>query len=433
MKRFFLGALTLIMISSLATGQASLLNEATNGLFRNVNDFVIKPNSMFNTVDSKQVIVGGGFNAMGLEGNSNSGALLGYYHPSAIRWSTAAYLKLTSEDHKVEEHFTEGNEEAQYKNPAFERYDGGVRFTLGLPDTLNMSAGLLFLFDGNTTQPIESTRIENGTETVTVNTATNTAKFTMGIPVGLEFTPSIYNYFSPIVHITQTTTIAGNNPTGPEVQQGNGSEDKDTAVAFTLYDKLTIQDLLPAPLGSETAFWIAIGNMELSKIAEIDELEKPAYTTQDDTANGYSKLKFATQIGMSNLLSHSVGGIELKMKPMVYFDILAGDHKSATFGATIAAAAGIYAPLGKLPMVLFCGVTPSLQFYSTTYHTEKTTGNTTTTDKAASRALTTNVLWSGKVGTSILLPRDMVLDVTFNVNNNKELSLGLSAQMTIAL
>lgn len=432
MKRFFLGALTLIMISSLATGQASLLNEATNGLFRNVNDFVIKPNSMFNTVDSKQVIVGGGFNAMGLEGNSNSGALLGYYHPSAIRWSTAAYLKLTSEDHKVEENFTEGNVEVQHKNPAFERYDGGVRFTLGLPDTLNLSAGLLFLFDGNTSQPIESTRIENGTETVTVNTATNTAKFTMGIPVGLEFTPSIYNYFSPIVHITQTTTIAGNQ-TGPDGQQGNGSEDKDTAVAFTLYDKLTIQDLLPAPLGSETAFWIAIGNMELSKIAEIDELEKPAYTTQDDTANGYSKLKFATQIGMSNLLSHSVGGIELKMKPMVYFDILAGDHKSATFGATIAAAAGIYAPLGKLPMVLFCGVTPSLQFYSTTYHTEKTTGNATTTDKAASRALTTNVLWSGKVGTSILLPRDMVLDVTFNVNNNKELSLGLSAQMTIAL
>ena len=287
---------------------------------------------------------------------------------------------------------------------------------------MNLSAGLLFLFDGNTTQPIESTRIENGTETVIVKTGTNTAKFTMGIPVGLEFTTSIYNYFSPIVDITQTTTI-----------KGNGSEDKDTAVAFTLYDKLTIKELLPAPLGSETAFWIAIGNMELSKIAKIDELEKPAYTTQGDTANGYSKLKFATQIGMSNLLSHSVGGIELKMKPMVYCDILAGDHKSATFGATIAAAAGIYAPLGKLPMVLFCGVTPSLQFYSTTYHTEKTTGNATTTDKAASRALTTNVLWSGKVGTSILLPRDMVLDVTFNVNNNTELSLGLSAQMTIAL
>ena len=420
MKRFFLGALTLIMISSLATGQASLLNEATNGLFRNVNDFVIKPNIMFNTVDSKQVIVGGGFNAMGLEGNSNSGALLGYYHPSAIRWSTAAYLNLTSEEHKVEENFTEGNVEVQHKNPAFERYDGGVRFTLGLPDTLNMSAGLLFLFDGNTTQPIESTRIENGTETVTVNTATNTAKFTIGIPVGLEFTPSIYNYFSPIVHITQTTTI-------------NDSEDKDTAVAVAVYDKLTIQDLLPAPLGSETAFWIAIGNMELSRIAEIDELEKPAYTTQDDTANGYSKLKFATQFGMSNLLSHSLGGIEVRMKPMVYFDMLAGDYKSFTFGATIAAAAGIYAPLGKLPMVLFCGVTPSLQFYTTTYHTETTNGNTTTTDKAASRALTTNVLWSGKVGTSIILPRDMVLDVTFNVNNNTELSLGLSAQMTIAL
>ena len=422
MKRFFIGAVALIMTSSVAMGQASLLNEATNGLFRNVNDFVIKPNSMFNTVDSKQVIVGGGFNAMGLEGNSNSGALLGYYHPGAIRWSTAAYLNLTSEDHKVKENFTDNNEEVQHKNPAFERYDGGARFTLGLPDTMNLSAGLLLLFDGNTTQPIESTTIKNGTETVTVKTGTNTANFTMGIPVGLEFTPSIYNYFSPIVDITQTTTI-----------KGNGSEDKDTAVAFTLYDKLTIQDLLPAPLGSETAFWIAIGNMELSKIAKIDELEKPAYTVQTDTANGYSKLKFATQIGMSNLLSHSVGGIELKMKPMVYFDILAGDHKSATFGATIAAAAGIYAPLGKLPMVLFCGVTPSLQFYSTTYHTEETTGNTTRTYKDASRALTTNVLWKGKIGTSIILPKDMVLDVTFDVNNNTELSLGLSAQMTIAL
>ena len=118
---------------------------------------------------------------------------------------------------------------------------------------------------------------------------------------------------------------------------------------------------------------------------------------------------------------------------MVYFDILSGDYKSFTFGSTIAAAAGIYAPLGKLPMVLFCGVTPSLQFYTTTYKTQTTVGKDVTTDTAASRALITNVLWSGKIGTSIILPRDMVLDVTFNVNNNTELSLGLSAQMTITL
>ena len=433
MKRFLIGALTLVLSCSMAIGQASLLNEATNGLFLNVNDYVIKPNIMFNTVESKQILIGGGYDAMGMQHGANGGALLGYYHPGALRWSVASSLSLTSKDHKVKENFTDNNVEVQYKNPAFAVYNGGARFTLGLPDTMNLSAGLLFLFGGNTTQPIESTKIENGTETVTVYDAENTANFTMGIPVGLEFTPSIYNYFSPIVDIKQTTLIDGNTQNGPNGKQGNGSEDKDTAVAFTLYDKLTIQDLLPAPLGSETAFWIAIGNMELSKIAEIDELEKPAYTVQTDTATGYSKLKFATQIGMSNLLSHSVGGIELKMKPMVYFDILAGDHKSATFGATIAAAAGIYAPLGKLPMVLFCGVTPSLQFYSTTYHTETTNGNKTTTDKAASRALTTNVLWKGKIGTSIILPKDMVLDVTFDVNNNTELSLGLSAQMTIAL
>ena len=429
MKRFFIGAVALIMTSSVAMGQASLLNEATNGLFRNVNDFVIKPNSMFNTVDSKQVIVGGGFNAMGLEGNSNSGALLGYYHPGAIRWSTAAYLNLTSENHEVKENFTDNNVEVQYKNPAFEKYNGGVRFTLGLPDTMNLSAGLLFRFDGNTSQPIESTRIENGTETVTVKTGTNTANFTMGIPVGLEFTPSIYNYFSPIVHITQTTTIAGNTQNGPNGKQGNGSEDKDTAVAVAVYDKLTIQDLLPAPFGSETAFWIGIGNMELSQIAE---LEKPAYMIDNDT-KGNLNTKFGTQFGMSNLMEQSIGDIKVNMKPMVYFDILAGDHKSATFGATIAAAAGIYAPLGKLPMVLFCGVTPTLQFYTTTYKTQTTEGKVVTTNTAASRALTTNVLWKGKIGTSIILPKDMVLDVTFDVNNNTELSLGLSAQMTIAL
>ena len=85
-------------------------------------------------------------------------------------------------------------------------------------------------------------------------------------------------------------------------------------------------------------------------------------------------------------------------------------------------------------MVLFCGVTPALQFYTTTYHTETTTGSVVTTSEDASRALTTNVLWKGKIGTSIILPKDMVLDVTFDVNNNSEpISLGLSAQMTITL
>ncbi len=431
MKRFLLGALTLIMTSSLATGQVSLLNEATNGLFHNVNDFIIKPNVMFNSVDSKQILIGGGFNTMGLKRDSNSGALLGYYHPSSIRWSTAAYLDLTFEDHEVEKNLADdaGTVNVQYKNPAFEHYAGGVRFTLGLPDALNLSAGLLFLFGGNTNYPIESTTIENGTETVTVHEAENIADFTIGIPVGLEFSPAIYNYFNPILHIHQKTTIAGTE-TGPNGSTGDGSEDKDTSVAFTVYDRLTIQNLLPAPFGAETAFWIGIGNVELSRI---EELEQPAYKIDDDTTNNYNKIKFATQFGMSNLLSHALGGIEVRMRPMVYFDILAGDYKSFTFGATVAAAAGIYAPLGKLPMVLFCGVTPSLQFYTTTYHTESTEGNTVTTSKAASRALTTNVFWTGKVGTSILLPRDMVLDVTFNVNNNTELSLGLSAQMTIAL
>lgn len=431
MKRFLIGAVTLIMTASVAMGQVSLLNEATNGLFYNVNDFIIKPNKMFNTVDSKQILIGGGFNAMGLEGNSNSGALLGYYNPSSIRWSTAGYLNLTSEDHEVEK--TAPGEEIKYKNPAFRNYAGGARFTMGLPDVMNLSAGLLFLFDGNTTQPKEYTQTKDGVETVVTPAGENNLDLTIGIPVGLELTPAIYNYFNPILHIVQKTTIPGNQTTnGPGGNDANVKleNDTETNVAFTVYDKLTIQDLLPNPFGEETTFWIGIGNVELSRI---EELEQPAYKIDNDTTNSYNKMKFATQFGMSNLIKHSIGNIEVRMKPMVYFDILSGDYKSFTFGSTIAAAAGIYAPLGKLPMVLFCGVTPSLQFYTTTYQTQKTEGKTVTTDKAASRALITNVLWSGKIGTSIILPRDMVLDVTFNVNNNTELSLGLSAQMTIAL
>ena len=435
MKRFLIGALTLIMTASVAMGQVSLLNEATNGLFHNVNDFIIKPNKMFNTVDSQQLLIGGGFNSTGLAGNSNSGALLGYYHPSSIRWSTLGYLHLESQDHNVET--IQSTTTTQYENPAFSTYKGGARFTMGLPDALNLSAGLLFLFEGNTAQPISTTVTESGQEpVVTTSTAQNKLDLTIGIPLGLEFTPAIYNYFNPILRIERITDIAGstsnNAPVDPSGNVGNAElkNDVTTNISFTVYDKLTIQDLLPNPFGSETAFWIGIGNVKLTLI---EELEQPAYMIDSGTEGNYTELKFATQFGMSNLINHSIDDIEVRMKPMVYFDILTGDYKSFTFGATVAAAAGIYAPLGKLPMVLFCGVTPSLQFYTTTYKTQKTEGNTVITEKAASRALTTNVLWSGKVGTSIILPRDMVLDVTFNVNNNTELSLGLSAQMTIAL
>ncbi|MDD7275785.1 MAG: hypothetical protein PUH08_08950, partial [Treponema sp.] len=62
MKRIVIGTAMFLLACTIAVSQVSLLNEATNGLFRNVNDFVIKPNVMFNTVETKQVIIGGGFN-----------------------------------------------------------------------------------------------------------------------------------------------------------------------------------------------------------------------------------------------------------------------------------------------------------------------------------------------------------------------------------
>lgn len=426
MKRFFIGALTLVLTCSMAVSQASLLNEATNGLFFNVNDYVIKPNIMFNTVNTKQILIGGGYDTMGISNGANSGASLGYYHPGDIRWSVASSLSLTSQDHKVQQTLSDdaGPREVNYDNPAFEYYKGIARFTLGFPSLMNLSAGAVLAFDTHTQNAQD---IPNG--------GPDTMNFTMSIPFGLEFSPTIYNYLNSIVEIHQTTirpTPITDTNSGDVDGTISDTTEKTTAVTVAVYDKLTIQDLLPAPFGAETAFWIGIGNIELSKI---DDLEKPAYTVDGDTVANLTP-SFATQIGMSNLLIKDIGNIQVKMKPMVYFDILTDSHKSFTFGATVAATAGIYAPLGQLPMVLFCGVTPGLQFYTTTYKSQNTVGTTTTTDTAASHALTTNVLWSGKIGTSIILPKDMVLDVTFNVNNNENngpMTLGLSAQMTITL
>ena len=108
-----------------------------------------------------------------------------------------------------------------------------------------------------------------------------------------------------------------------------------------------------------------------------------------------------------------------------------GVHKSITFGTTIAADAGIYAPLDNLPIALFFAMTPGVQFYNTNnYSTEG--ADTITTTKQVSRAFGTSVFWNGKIGTSILLPKDMTLDITLNVNPSGK-TVGLSALMSVSL
>lgn len=157
-------------------------------------------------------------------------------------------------------------------------------------------------------------------------------------------------------------------------------------------------------------------------------METPAYRV---SSIGYD-VKFVSQLGVYNLVNFSASNIQFRLKPMIYLDLLLGSHSSVTFGATIASAAGVYAPLGNLPIALFFGVTPALQFYTTTSITEASAGTNTIRTEATSRALATNVLWSGKVGTSVLLPRNMTVDVTLNMDTSAK-SLGLSAQMSIAL
>ncbi|MCI6953469.1 MAG: hypothetical protein SPE30_02225 [Candidatus Treponema excrementipullorum] len=430
MKRILTGAILLITACTTAVSQVSLLNESTNGLFRNVNDFVIKPNVMFNTVETKQVIIGSGFNDLTFKSNTNGGGLIGYYHPGKLPWSVAAALDMKSENHNVES-VTKTNgtttTTTEHKNPAFDTYQGGLRFTIGFPDIMNLSAGIVAHFEGKSQNEAETTKTERDTTTTTITEQTKELDIILGVPVSIQFTPTIHNFFEPYIFISQDKRIVGGDTA---TNADAGSESKTTAVEFALYDKFTMQNLFPAPFGAETSFWLGLGvgkGAGEGTLVAVEEIEKPAYDSVDFESIGY-EVKVATQIGMSNLLDFSVGTIQLRVKPMTYFDFLLGVHKSFTFGATVAIAAGAYAPLSDLPLALFFGVTPGLQFYNTAKYEE----SSTSTLKSASRALTTSAFWTGKVGISVLMPKNMAFDITLNVNQSGK-SIGLSALMAVSL
>lgn len=430
MKRILTGAILLITACTTAVSQVSLLNESTNGLFRNVNDFVIKPNVMFNTVETKQVIIGSGFNDLTFKSNTNGGGLIGYYHPGKLPWSVAAALDMKSENHNVES-VTKTNgtttTTTEHKNPAFDTYQGGLRFTIGFPDIMNLSAGIVAHFEGKSQNEAETTKTERNTTTTTITEQTKELDIILGVPVSIQFTPTIHNFFEPYIFISQDKRIVGGDTA---TNADAGSESKITAVEFALYDKFTMQNLFPAPFGAETSFWLGLGvgkGAGEGTLVGVEEIEKPAYDSVDFESIGY-EVKVATQIGMSNLLDFSVGTIQLRVKPMTYFDFLLGVHKSFTFGATVAIAAGAYAPLSDLPLALFFGVTPGLQFYNTAKYEE----SSTSTLKSASRALTTSAFWTGKVGISVLMPKNMAFDITLNVNQSGK-SIGLSALMAVSL
>lgn len=430
MKRILTGAILLITACTTAVSQVSLLNESTNGLFRNVNDFVVKPNVMFNTVEAKQVIIGSGFNDLTFKSNTNGGGLIGYYHPGKLPWSVAAALDMKSENHN-EESVTKTNgtttTTTEHKNPAFDTYQGGLRFTIGFPDIMNLSAGIVAHFEGKSQNEAETTKTERDTTTTTITEQTKELDIILGVPVSIQFTPTIHNFFEPYIFISQDKRIVGGDTA---TNADAGSESKTTAVEFALYDKFTMQNLFPAPFGAETSFWLGLGvgkGAGEGTLVAVEEIEKPAYDSVDFESIGY-EVKVATQIGMSNLLDFSVGTIQLRVKPMTYFDFLLGVHKSFTFGATVAIAAGAYAPLSDLPLALFFGVTPGLQFYNTAKYEE----SSTSTLKSASRALTTSAFWTGKVGISVLMPKNMAFDITLNVNQSGK-SIGLSALMAVSL
>ena len=435
MKRIVMGVVTLAMACSMAIGQASLMNEATNGLFKDVNDFVIKPNAMFNTVKSKQLIIGGGFENLSFQTNATGGGLLGYYHPGKMPWSVAVSLDMRSDVHAVSS-TTVNNKgetisETTYKNPAFNTYKGGARFTLGMPSVMNLSAGVVAHFEGTSANNAKTTTTNaQGQEAVEILGQIKTMDMIIGIPIGFTPAPTVYNFVEPMFFFSQNTTIVGGyektNAANQQLNPQAGAVKNESEFRWHIYDKVTIYNMFIVPFDSETSLWVGAGNAGLSLI---DELEKPAYTIK---GSDFEKdARFFTQFGLSHMMDFALGEVKLRIKPMTYFDLLLHEHKSSVFGATIAASAGIYAPLANLPLALFFGMTPGLQFYNTKFFVKEGAETITTTEKSQ-RALATNVFWTGKIGTSIMLPKDSALDITLNVNPSGK-HLSLSALMSISL
>ncbi len=409
------GILTICFVSAYA--QQSLLSEATNGLFTNVNDWIIRPNSKFNTVSDDHIIISSAFSNPKSAAKPQGGAELGYFHAGAIPFGISLGLDFISDKHLTETKTVTENTKTtvvtKYENPAFNDWDGTFRFTAGVPEMADISVGLMVNVKGSTNNAYKTvqTTVVNGAETKSVTTEYKKSSFDImfSIPFGFRVGP-VYNYLSPSFFLGVLKTE------GSGVTRAN-----DNSFSFFIYDKAVFFSLIPG--GSETAVWAGAGNSPVST----DETEIPAFgTASDKTLSG--------QAGISNRIDFSpLDSVSIVLNPKFYIDWLIGASGSYRMGYTFASDIGLYAQIAGLPVAVFFGMTPRLLFYHGETVDVRDEGSTrTTTMKYAERKLGTDILWSGRLGLSLLLPKNMTCDVTCNVNTGETL-INLSAQMTIAL
>lgn len=423
-KKILISITTIVMCLTPSTfAQKSLLSSATNGLFENANDWILRPNAKFNTLEDNYLIIAGEYGAEYTSITSgNNMAELGYYHAGKIPFALSGGLKMISDPHLTET--TNANdainskETTKYKNPAFNNWNAVARFTVGFPNLnggkalSNLSIGARINVKGHKNNGYEVNKINNINGSTTENTIVDMQSdndISIALPIGMQL-GTVYNYFLPYLEFYLTEKQAGNIST------------KTNKFSFFVYDKVTFKTLIPR--GVETNVWIGAGSDAVS----IPELEVPAYGTETNKYTG-------GQVGIANKVDFSIaGGINIVLNPKLYLDWRTGNNNSYEMGFTLASDLGMFSKIGNSPISLFFGFTPRLQFSFGRVATIRDTVNNTQHETIIeqSRTLSTNILWSGKLGMNILLPNNSTCDITLNVNT-KESLINLSAHLTIAL
>ncbi len=415
-----------------AFAQQSLQSTATNRVVENPNDWVLFPGENFNHVSSDYVIAFTDFTPASSGGSTAAvpGGFFGYHRHAAFPFTVGASFRMTAAEEVTKTvrtvwggsgtTKTETVTETEYVTPAFDTYYANVFFLIGVPQLQDLSAGLQCYLTGS------ETITDKYTQTVTVNGVRTDYRENAGIlqqnasllfvvPASYRIGTTVNNSSFGVSVVTSKTEDAA----------GSGG---DTGVNFFLYHKIAFKSLIPG--GTRTNVWAAGGNKEFS----CDLLEPTPF------AGGIQK-KTMFQLGISNRYDYSLPqkanaagtgapAFTAAFNPKAYADLIVKDAHTFDLGITVAADIGLNAALGSLPLTFFIGMTPRV--YYREQAVKKTYPQTSSSYEQYGRArdFRADILWSGKIGMSVLLPKNWVCDVTFNVDTDTKLT-GISAQLTI--
>lgn len=421
MKKVLLVVVYLLCFLSLFAGE-SLISEATNGMFKNLNDYVSKPNKAFNTFSNDALIISSSFSSSSISSSENTsgGAQFGYYRHGKIPFSIMGSFSLLSNKHIKSQTTVTSNKTVitEYSSPLVDNFDFSLSGILGLPFFMDSSFGFTLHMFGNGNnkyKTITTTKDNNGNvigspeEIINKNSLLKTE---LSIPLFLKINEDFSNYLNASLYFSSYNT---------EITNTTGEVDKNHYGSFSMffYDKFTMFSLIPN--GKETNIWLSMGNNPtLSKESEIVPY------TQDES-------KFSFQVGLSNSIDFSpVKEVQILLNPKFYLDMAFSENSSFSLALTLSCDIALYADFSGGAFSFFFGFTPRLSYYFQKDVQIHTSSTSTFEEVYSEGKLLTDILWSGKLGVSMKLPKDMTCVLTLNVNDMSRL-IYISAQLNIQL